>query len=495
MSTECSCKQGDPCTCGYSGVQYVQPWTDQNAYSSRYVLPVQYDNEDEYVVYPTSEEDHAQYLHRIARQAGDQTPLANLFSGDAIKQAAENIRQGFAQLATDMNAGGERLGSTLGSALNTSPERSDQLTSVKEKFVSFAADFFEKFRQGFAVQPVARKRRDVSDAQQDFDKRMPMLRVKEYEPSLDNSKYSKHMSNSRVELKAPENQAMNLKEMEKATLCHSCGSKLCDSVCRQCGKYQPQYVEYIEGKPVSYFPGAIQAKIDDKPSEAAKPRYIFDRYGHKYLENNGNLRLLAPQFHQEAIVGDQPDFAGLANILNENREIIHQLNLNPGRLLPEPLQLASETIDLIRDMARQNNNEYRQSQKRSTSAVEKLTLKYKPIDQLAEKKLPRSMYQVAPMRYDGKDGKLVVKVYSAKDDKHNSEAKKFDETGVKTIVNGDDMPDKWQMNVKKYTKNNKEYELLTFDDYTSNDDEDIRRIIEHLHKNDANNHSDNTKSH
>lgn len=405
--------------------------------------------------------------------------IQSFINSDAVQQAATAIRQRVQQIT----AGRSDSGPTLGSALGSSSDRS----AAREKFLSFAdpivaraTQMVDDLRQNFAQ--TTRRRRDT-------DKRMPMLRVKEYESGRDKTEnHSKFMSTTRVELKPSENQEKNLKEVEKATHCHSCGWKLMDSVCKRCGSYQPQYVEYIEGKPAAYYPGATPTKIDDyKPAE---PRYIYDRYGHKYLENNGNLRLIAPQY-QEAVVSDQPDFAGLADILNQNREVIDQMNKAPGRLTPQPIDIASDTIDLIRDLARrdtktnENEDEKRSSKDRQRREYEENSEYRMTTDEKKDEwKSPRSMYQVVPMRYEGKDGKLVVKVYSAKNDKTKSEARQYDEHNDKSSESqpkSTNSNDKSKPTIKKYKKNNKEIELLSFEDYKNTSNEDIRQVLEHLH--------------
>lgn len=147
--------------------------------------------------------------------------------------------------------------------------------------------------------------------------------------------------------------------------CEGCGSAIRDSMgcfCKGGDNYhptQPQYYEYIEGQPVSYIPGAHhrqqQAHQQEQQGPGAQARYVFDRYGHKYLENNGNLRLVIPA-HQfgpqqpEPIVG-QPNLAALDRILANNREFISQVNNHPpGRMLDEPVDTARDGIHFINEI-------------------------------------------------------------------------------------------------------------------------------------------------
>lgn len=510
--TECSCRQGSPCTCGYSPSQCSQHCTGQQ--NNAYVLPVRYSNGDSYVVYDYPQK-NAQ-LQRRVRQVDGMGPVGPMPMGpmpmqmnsnspmpmdpmaafssiaDRIRSASSAIRERMSSLGggnSDSSLGstlGSTLGSALGSTSGSSRSPSIDVDAIKERFTSLASPIMThttKIIEGFKdIASSVRSKRDVNDKEawnREIGIRMPMLRVKEHDASSGSNRYTKYL-NSRVELKTPDTQEKVLKEMEKATRCNSCGSKLTSSKCSKCGAYQPQYVEYVEGKPVSFYPGAVEEKkMDDEKSDEVKmPRHIYDRYGHRYLENNGNLRLIAPQY-QESVIGDQPDFAGLANILNDNREIMQEMNRNGDRMMPEPVKLVTDFTKLIRDMAqvrdaddsRANHNE-----KRSTDAAEK-----RPMETKNEKIKPRTMYQLLPMQYDNQDGKLVVRVYDdkTKTETNSEEAKNKDEQ--KTKQNVDTTASiRSQPIARKFTNNENVYEVLSFDDKTSSD-EDIRRIIEHLH--------------
>lgn len=514
--TECGCIKGQPCSCGYSPEQCAVHCNARSPYSAGYVLPVRYDNSGDYVVYEMPQAGGAQpeqeeYLRRNARDADDDDapvapvvapvvapaapvivpfgnvpsnhPLApiakginDFMSSDAMKTAAERFRARFAQIAPN---NGPQVGSTfnptLGAPLDIS-EIADKINNFAEPFVStfnlHTNKLIDGFKQTFLT---TRRKRDVNTERRDADARLPMLRVREYESGRDQSStskdYSKYMTTSRVELQSSQNhQGQN---SEKATHCQSCGSKLTDSVCKRCGTYQPQYVEYINGKPVSFYPGAIQAKSMKNPTaeSSVKPRYIYDRYGHKYLENNGNLRLIAPQYQQEAMVADQPDFAGLADILNRNYPVIQQINHEQGRLYPQPKEFVKDAIDLIKDVSiRRPMIEKRSADESEPKTEQQSTTTEKGVK--AEQPMPRSMYQVLPMKYDGKDGKLVVKVYSAKNAKSPA-----GESAIKYT----NAMDRSKPMVKKFSKNNKQYEILSFDDYRATSDEDVRQVLDHLH--------------
>lgn len=461
--SECACKADKPCSCGYSPEQCTVHCSKTRPYDSGYVLPVRYDNNGgDYVVYELPQDASAQQLSRAVRQTNTPSDaILDLFSRDSpFKAAVDRIRDRVSKLR--FNDASE---STLGSTLDTSALRNrftDRISSI--------ADFFT---QNFALPPLpTRRRREAptteSERRELMDKRIPMLRVKEYEPNHGNyDDLSKYTSTSRVKLPKTDDQQKTLSEKESdgTKHCHECGTKLSNSVCTRCGSHQSQYVEYSTGKPLPFYPGArsvAQPTVESRSS----PQYIFDRYGHKYIENNGNLRLIVPQQHQEAMVGDQPDFAGLADILNGNQGIIRQLNPVPGRVMPEPMDIATDAISLVHDLAN------REPEKRSTKYERAAATEESDNKKKSERHFPRSMYQVVPMSYEGKDGKLVVKVYSSKSDKANT---------ISTATTDATDAEKLKPTVHMFNKDNKQFEILSFEDYKNSSNEDIRQVLEHLH--------------
>lgn len=438
--------------------------------NNAYVLPVRYNNGGDYVVYELPQEQQPRYLHRVARQAPSDIAPAPLpqptqtidptAMTERFQKVAAVIRE-HANRFISNNSGDQRVGSILGSTLGAtfdsklgstnnaeqSGSRTVDVSAIKERFSSLAEPIVGIINKSFAT--VGRSKRDTMDAERRTSEQgmtMPVLRVKEYNPSNEQTRYSKYMSRNmgRVELQTPEHHAKDIKEMESASKCHSCGSKLMSSVCSHCGTYQPQYIQYIEGKQVPFYPGAVQENQQQPQVNGAEAtRYIFDRYGHKYLENNGKLRL----------VRNQPDYAGLADILNENDKVMKQINQTPGRLTAEPVSIVSDLSQLVRDLARNPRNAQSDAQ-------------------------PRSMYQIVPMQYEGKDGKLVVKIYDNKNKEMDvSTAPKVEATTEERT----NVMEKTQPTVQKFVKNNKEFEVLTFTDYKGNADDDIRRVLEHLH--------------
>lgn len=421
--------------------------------NNAYVLPVRYNDGGDYPVYDAPQDDSARYLHRVRRQTPSPTPIPTLDASilEHIRQRAAAFRERAAARLAPI-ADGERVGSAW-SQMGSNIERSPR-PSLRERISTLAEPLVSMVRESF---PMARSKRDTTG---------PMLRVKEYNPSNDQTRYSKYMNKhmARVELPAPEHHETDIKEMERAAHCHSCGTHLTSSMCSQCGAYQPQYVEFIEGKQVPFYLGAAQTEYNDEHqpmTDGPATRFIFDRYGHKYLENNGKLRL----------VRNQPNYAELADIMNQNRESLRQLNQSPGRLMPQPIHVAADLTKLVRDMAREprqlDDAASKNQEKRSTAG-------------------PRSMYQGMPMQYDGHDGKLLVNMYdksqmeSTTDPKMSDEQQKHQESEMNTQQDTNTM-EKSSQTAQNFAKKDKEFEVLSFNDYKGTSDAEIRRVLEYLH--------------
>lgn len=505
------------------------------------MLPVRYDTSP-YSAYEQTRAPRSVSLTRSRRQPPIPIP-------DVIKTHLPGIQQRF-----DANLQEKKAKAAL--AIETAKaqlakiiaiDNSNPLISTAAKLFANPLDFIKDFKLKKAVAVQTRRRRDANynEMNADDDRRIPMLRVKEKDTPCEAMESLKKLSESRVELQIPEAaqympelqqnaqweghhhchkcgshltdsvckscgtvhncesaspQTQNQQEEScKCNNCHACGSQLTDSVCKSCGTEHtsPQYVEYVNGKPVSFSPGAVQA-------ETAAPRYIFDRYGHRYLENNGNLRLLMPQ--QEAIIGSQPDFAGLADILTENREVMSEINPFSGtdRMVPEPLDLAQQAIHYIHDLARRQAPAYYPSgetkEATTNNGFTSVMPAQKPRNTEQRRYMPKSLYQVIPLKYDGKDGNLVVKVYSPKkddsksDDMQNKSDDKKAETKETETMNPTPMMEtnEWKMpetakpsqpTVHTFTKNNKNFEVLSFDKYANQQDsnEEIEEVLKHIY--------------
>lgn len=224
--------------------------------------------------------------------------------------------------------------------------------------------------------------------------------------------------------------------------CNLCGVAMNDNVCKDCGTKnyhpsQPQFFEFVQGEPVSYQPASSQQSLKEGQGTAnSEPmtqaqRYVFDRFGHKYSESNGKLRLIAPAEYKqsdEATVG-QPNYAGLARIMDNNQEVIHQMNaFGPDRMTPEPLDLTLDAIDFIRDLARRQadySQKMRNTQSANSESMQEnqdiMTPEFESeLENLEQeniniyKNAQTNMYQIIPIMQDGKDGSLIIKISPTK---------------------------------------------------------------------------------
>lgn len=289
------------------------------------------------------------------------------------------------------------------------------------------------------AQGESRKKRSVYTANEWYDKQIPVLQVNE-RPNETIGNF-KRLSDSRVELHAPEclrhspelpSPSIDHDEHKK---CNKCGTHLTDdSLCQSCGTtHQSQYFEYVNGEPVSYRP-----KITEKrSSDSTDPRYVFDRYGHRYLEHNGHLRLMAPESYRDEIVGSPPNYSGLHDILDQNRGIMYDLNRNGPRMIPRPSEYIQDTIRYIHELVRRDTKRTDSENRKSGDTKKKV----------------KSIYQILPVRYDGTNGEMVMKVYSAKDREEEYRGKN-QQTSI---------AEKSKPTVRKFRKNRKEYEILSYD--------------------------------
>lgn len=505
---ECTCEGG--CTCGQS------PCTCQSGncpvHGNAFVLPVRYDTSGDFVAYDYPERyrrstDLFNRLLRTYRQATDKA--AEAINGPTldhhitkIREHFENRRQAWSDAAArgreNFRGTAARAGDTLKKISDTTKDGLTNLGSTLGTFTKPMLDHASEFMKNFgSSSPSTRRRRSTSDDRTEADKRIPVLRVKQHETKCDEYEQLKRLSESRVELRAPE---MKSSYADKYNHCYVCGAELTSEMCK-CGAHQPQYVEFIDGKPVSFYPGAVQ-----KDSTVDSPRYVYDRYGHKYVERSGGLHLVTFDYQKEPIVKRKaenvPDYDCLAYIMHENKEIMRQLNPFPGthRIVPETTDLVDDAIHYVKDLARRDvtdekktddekserkTDEERVDEKERTderdeddkrrsddNAEEKSDDRAKRSENSKRTSKPESVYQVLPMKYDGKDGKVLLKVYSSNDDNESRDWTK--NAQEKESVRS-------EPTVKKFSKNNKDYEVYSFNRYGMNTDEEVRQILRHLH--------------
>lgn len=178
---------------------------------------------------------------------------------------------------------------------------------------------------------------------------------------------------------------------------------------------QPMYVEYVPGG--QQVPYQLGQQRDEQQQQQQKPRFVFDRLGHRYVESDGRLRLMVEQPPQEQQQQQQPsDFVAsaqpsdgdlriLADILNRNRGIIEASNIEGGHMIAPPIQLVQNAYHFMqelgdRDATQPQNYDYRIEQQRSAGGG----------DELQTGASERRSYRVVPLLQDKRDGSVLVKI-------------------------------------------------------------------------------------
>lgn len=303
----------------------------------------------------------------------------------------------------------------------------------------FNANFIEKVRP---KREASTEQSSEPEKIQTTLKVQPTLKIHEAQLPCSSMQNLKKQSEYRQDLQRPEvlqfmPELQNENERTRKH-CNLCGVAMTgDNVCKDCGTKnyhpsQPQFFEFVQGEPVSYQPASSQQSAENGQgngnSEAMTqmPRYVYDRFGHKYSENNGKLRLITPTEYKQsddATVG-QPNYAGLARIIDNNQEVVQQLNaFGPDRMTAEPLDLTLDAIDFIRDLARRqanyskkfqntqsSNSEFGQENSQFVSELENLEQENSNIYNNGQ----FNKYRIVPIMQDGKDGSLLIKISPTK---------------------------------------------------------------------------------
>lgn len=364
---------------------------------------------------------------------------------------------------------------TLDNFAKTRQYATEQVGKVKahiSPILTKSSDFVKGFKKNFEKPVTPRERRSIDETSEPKPL-MPTLKVVENEqprcPVIqdlkENSEFRSRNAHPDVLQYMPE-VSENADDSETPKRCPQCGSHLSDSMCKACScaseltAIPPQYFRYVDGEAVPFVPGTTQSSS----KRSAEPNYVFDRFGHKYEENNGNLRLIAPEFAADPQTA-QPNFEAFAHIMNANAEVMHDLNPIPGgRMLPPVTDLAKDAIDLVHDLERRETKERREAklpQEPEQEHPKRVTHKRK------------SHYQVIPIRHENRSGTLISKMQSndVKADRSASEST----IGQKSETENADL-------LHKIDQNNDKYEILTIDTRNADDStEEFDRIMKYLH--------------
>lgn len=254
--------------------------------------------------------------------------------------------------------------------------------------------------------------------------------------------------------------------------CDRCGELAQKFPCPSCGgmsleRSQPQYFEMRQGNLIPYIPGNVVQTLD----HSFQPRYVFDRFGHRYLENNGKLKLVGPkQIDDDVTVGSyykDPDvYSELKDILHRNSETIHSTNYKVGGdHLVQPMNLAHATdaIRFIQELTQKHNNQYNEDYYSNGESYEVGSSRNYPA---------KRSFKIIPLVEDEDDGSVLVKIAPTggsqtklKNEKLKSKdySKLYGVDSVqskpsfeKNVISGE----KTKANFEKFVRDGKKYQIL-----------------------------------
>lgn len=360
-------------------------------------------------------------------------------------------------------------------------EQVEKLKSNLSPAMPRATAFLTGFQKNFEKPVTPRSKRSTVMDTPPVKPVMPMLKVVENSNAIpnpccpviqelrENSEFRSRVSHPDVLQFMPEVD-VNAKDDRNQKQCQQCGCHLSGSSCKICANVpetiQPQYFTMVDGAPVPFTPRTVQTT---SKRSANTDYYVYDRFGHKYEENNGNLRLIAPDFTVDPQT-TQPNIEAFAQIMNANSEVIHDINQFHGdRMIAPVTYLAADALDFVHDLAR-----------REVKYVTKNEADQAP-DSEQTKKVNniKSLYQIIPIRHENKNGSLITKIPS-----NNAS------TDYQPANGNNESSRKWStaaaaknVSLQKINRNNKEYEILMVDGPQQSADsvEEFDKILKYLH--------------
>lgn len=366
---------------------------------------------------------------------------------------------------------------TLDKFQQTKQFAQDQVSKIRSSIgpmLSKPTEFVQGFIKNFEKPVVPRVRRSVGETSY-TQPMMPTLKVVDnpqpccpvIQDLKQNSEFSSRIAHPDVLQYMPE-VGVNANDAANQNCCPQCGNQLSESMCKTCltcmqEPAQPQYFRYVDGAPVSFVPGNAQSPSKRSPQADF---YVYDRFGHKYEENNGNLRLITPEYYADPETA-QPNIEVFADIIHANAEVMHDVNPFPDGKMSGPLSdFASDALDFVHDLSRReakHQQEYATELKTEPPKVPENTM---------------SHYQIIPIRHESRNGSLIAKLQS-KGDRNKNELRE----SIKKPVSTDkkDASGK-SFTLQKINQNNNDFEILTIDTLQSADSgEEFDRIMKYLH--------------
>lgn len=274
---------------------------------------------------------------------------------------------------------------------------------------------------------------------------------------------------------------------------------------------RPIYVEFVKGEPVPYAasPNGQHDATEGPPQTPQPDRYVFDQMGHRYLERNGNLRLVAPQpivINENENVGSpryQPTSQYtevLEDILDHNQAIIKEINLNDGHLVSDPVDLTVDSLNFLHEITDQRNRNAEESPLPPPTPPPPPPPMYAPrapppqyyppVQPYHQQPYPppypgpmnKRSFAITPLLQDQQDGSVLVKISPRKHKKFDPanapETKKYpsrsfksgdtgSSTGIRHQPISTEGPplasNKHEMRVTKLKQDDQSFEIVTLD--------------------------------
>lgn len=392
----------------------------------------------------------------------------------AAEEARERIKQKF-------NGHIEKLKTlkvkTLDKFQQTKQFAQEHVSKIRSSIgpiLSKPTEFVQGFMKNFEKPVAPRVRRSAAETSY-TQPMMPTLKVAEnpqpccpvIQDLKQNSEFSARIAHPEVLQYMPE-VGVNADDAANQNRCPQCGNQLSKSMCKTCltcmqEPVQPQYFRYVDGSPVPFVPGTAQSPSKRSPQANY---YVYDRFGHKYEENNGNLRLIAPEYYADPETA-QPNIEAFAEIMNANAEVMHDVNPFPDGKLSGPTdEFARDALDFVHDLSR------REAKHQQEYASELNTEQPKvPSNRM-------SHYQIIPIRHENRNGSLIAKLHSKAERNENE----FREPSMKSATTDQKDESRKSFTLQKINRNNNDFEILTIDTLQSADSgEEFDRIMKYLH--------------
>lgn len=367
-----------------------------------------------------------------------------------------------------------------------------------EKTKQFAQEQVSKFKSSVAVHPIITKSKDfVKGFAKNFEKPLAPRYRRSVEPLLPSIKVVENDSKptcpvieslkNNEEFGARNAQPDVLQYMpevggnaddasDEQMRCPQCAGPMTDSVCTKCSSgmqsVQSQYFKYVNDRLVPVVPKPGQTQSSKRSADG--PYYVFDRLGHRYVQNDGSLRLIPPQFqHDQPQLPQQydesapqyyaqPSIDTFAHIVDANGEVMHDINPFPdGRPMAPVTDLAVDMLDLAHQLVPRE-------------------AKY-PHDPKSKSKNIKNHYQIVPIQFDNRNGTLVTKM-SGDDSKTDYEGSDNRDIRMQRPKSDSMANPAESASLQKIVRNNNEYKILTLNaPHATSSTEEMDKIMRFLH--------------